>query len=100
MFLFDISLPNTGIDRITDFVSGLDRIHLEADIYTALMSGALPAPFFATGSAAGDANDRIIYDTTNGFLRYDADGTGAGAAIHFATLSGAPALSAADFLVV
>jgi Ca2+-binding RTX toxin-like protein len=50
---------------------------------------------------AGDANDRIIYDSASGNLYYDADGTGAGSSSTlFATLTGAPAITAGDFLIV
>ena len=53
-----------------------------------------------TGSAALDADDRIIYNTSNGGLYYDADGVGGQAAVQFATLSGVPPLTAADFIVI
>ncbi|ODN69028.1 FG-GAP repeat protein [Methylobrevis pamukkalensis] len=104
-FLFDISLANTGVDIITDFTSGTsnttsDNIVLDDLVFTALTPGVLAASAFATGSAASDADDRIIYNTTNGVLLYDADGTGAGAAIHFATLAGAATLVASDILVI
>ena len=61
--------------------------------------GALPAGAFAIGAAAGQADDRIVYDPASHKLYYDADGSGAGAAIHFATLYGANLnLTAADFI--
>jgi Ca2+-binding RTX toxin-like protein len=41
-------------------------------------------------------NDIAVH---SGALSYDADGAGGHAAIHFATLVGHPALTAADFLV-
>ncbi len=51
-----------------------------------------------TGTATS-LQHRIIYNTETGALSYDADGNKAGgiAAVHFATLTGAPNLSAADF---
>jgi hypothetical protein len=48
---------------------------------------------------AHDADDRIVYDAVMGNLYYDADGTGAVAAKLFATLTGAPAITAADFFI-
>ena len=56
---------------------------------------------FGDGLSAGaDATDRVIYDTSAGNLYYDADGDGAGAALLFATLQGAPALHADDIVVI
>jgi serralysin len=52
------------------------------------------------GSAAGDADDRVVYNNATGQLFYDADGNGAGAAVLFATLQGHPALAASDFTVI
>ena len=66
----------------------------------ALANGALAQGAFAVGTAAQDADDRIIYNRTTGALFYDADGNGAVAAVQFATLSGAPTLAAADFVVI
>jgi Ca2+-binding RTX toxin-like protein len=55
----------------------------------------------ATATAAHDADDRIVYNTTTGALYYDADGTGTDASpIQFATLTGSPdTVTAADFVV-
>jgi Ca2+-binding RTX toxin-like protein len=47
-----------------------------------------------------DAEDRIIYNTTNDTLLYDRDGTGAAAAVAFAHVNGNPLLTKADFVVV
>jgi Ca2+-binding RTX toxin-like protein len=54
----------------------------------------------ATATAAHDADDRIVYNTTTGALYYDADGAGGDAAIQFAILTGSPdTVTAADFVV-
>jgi Ca2+-binding RTX toxin-like protein len=56
---------------------------------------------FGDGLIAGaDAADRVVYDTSAGNLYYDADGDGAGAALLFATLQGAPNLHADDIVVI
>jgi Ca2+-binding RTX toxin-like protein len=52
------------------------------------------------GPSAAGANDFILYDTATGELFYDADGSGAGAAVKFAVLATSPdGLAASDFLV-
>jgi Ca2+-binding RTX toxin-like protein len=102
-FVFNAALGAANVDTITDFSVVDDTIHLDDAVFTALAPGALAAGAFhvvAGGSAAGDADDRIIYNATNGALWYDADGTGAGAAVFFAQVSAGLALTSADFLVI
>ena len=62
--------------------------------------GALAPGAFAFGTVAQDADDRILYDIASGALFFDADGAGGAAAVQFAVLSGAPALTAGDFVVI
>lgn len=69
-------------------------------MFTGLAPGALSAGAFATGTAAAEADDRIVYDGDSGVLYFGADGSGAGAAVQFATFAGGPALAASDTLVV
>ncbi|OQX11774.1 MAG: hypothetical protein BWK76_18660, partial [Desulfobulbaceae bacterium A2] len=103
IFVFDTALSaTTNKDSISDFTSGQDKIVLDQDIFTSLTEeGELPSLSFlanATG-IAGDDNDSIIYNTTSGALYFDADGSGAGAAVQFATLTTKPTIGANDFLV-
>lgn len=97
----DTAFDLTGIDTITDFVSGLDTIALNIDQFTSLTAGSFTADNLvcSVGAAAGDVNDFILFDTATGALSYDADGSGAGAAVQFATLTGVTSLSASDFEV-
>lgn len=106
-FVFNTQLNGaTNRDTIQDFSSIDDTIRLEntgTGLFNNLANGVLTAAAFwsAAGATTGhDASDRIIYNSATGDLYYDADGNGAGAAIRFATLSGHPALSNADFFVV
>jgi Ca2+-binding RTX toxin-like protein len=73
---------------------------LHSAIFSGLGLGTLAATAFQLGSAAGDTDDRVIYDSATGFLYFDRDGSGAHSAIHFATLATGLALSNADFVVV
>ena len=98
--LFDSAIGGGNIDAILGFASGSDRIWLDDSVFTQLGTGPLAANAFVIGTGAGDADDRILYDQASGALYYDADGNGAGAAVQFATLSGAPALAASDFVVI
>lgn len=82
-----------------DFDPAADTFHLDDAVFTGLATGALAAEAFNNGGAV-DADDRIIYDTATGALSFDADGSGATAAIQFATLTNFAAISSADFLVV
>ena len=101
-FVFNSALHNTAnVDTITDFSAADDTIWLENAIFSALTAtGTLAASAFHVGAAATSAAQHIIYNSANGWLSYDADGNGAGAAIHFATLSTHPTITNADFVVV
>ncbi len=102
-FRFSTALGAGNIDRITDFNPAEDRILLDNLVFTTVGgNGPLAASAFQQSAAgtAGDAADRILYDTDAGTLAYDADGTGSAAAIRFARLDPGLTLSADDFLVI
>jgi predicted extracellular nuclease len=100
-FAFTTALGGNNVDAIADFVSGTDRILLGDAVFTALGAhGVLNPNAFFAGTAAHDADDRIIYDAATGNLYYDADGNGAGAQVLFATLQTHPAITASDFQVI
>lgn len=102
IFRFDTRLSaSSNVDQITDFGGG-DRIQLENAVFNRLRStGTLSDDFFVSGDGAValDANDHVIYDSSTGALYYDPDGSGSAAMVQFATLTGAPSLSASDILV-
>ncbi|HTU12212.1 MAG TPA: calcium-binding protein [Allosphingosinicella sp.] len=99
-FAFTTALGAGNVDTIINFQSGIDKIALDDAIFTGLAAGALPAGAFVVGTAAADANDRIVYNNATGALLFDADGIGGAAAVQFATLSPAVALVASDFQVI
>jgi uncharacterized protein len=100
-FAFTTALGATNVDEILDFVSGTDKIGLDDAIFAGIGTpGSFDANAFVAGSAAADADDRIIYDQATGQLFYDADGNGAGAAVLFGLVSGLPSLTATDFTVI
>jgi Ca2+-binding RTX toxin-like protein len=94
-FVFNTALnASTNHDTIYGFeANATDKIALDPAIFAALLggtsSGVDSGEFRAgAGGNAADANDFILYDTSTGNLYYDADGSGAGAKVWFATLSG------------
>jgi Ca2+-binding RTX toxin-like protein len=103
IFRFETALnAATNVDKILDFVHGGDTIQLENAIFTKLKAtGQLSSLNFhaSTDATPLDSNDYIQYDAGTGALYYDADGSGAGAAMQFATLIGHPTITAADFIV-
>jgi Ca2+-binding RTX toxin-like protein len=103
-FRFDSALnATTNLDTITDFSVTDDTLQLENALFTALTAtGTLSADMFRSGAgitAAADANDFLIYNSSTGALYYDPDGNGSTASIQFAILTGNPALTNADFVV-
>jgi serralysin len=99
-FVFNTALAGS-VDTIADFSVVDDRILLENAIFTALTAtGTLAGTAFTVGASATTAAHRILYNSATGQLLYDADGNGAGAAVHFATLSTGLAMTAADFVVI
>lgn len=89
-------------DTISDFNIADDTIELENSIFTGLglTTGALAAGAFRIGTAAGDADDRIIYASTTGALFYDSNGNASGSSVQIAILGTNLALTNADFMVV
>ena len=101
IFVFNTA-PNalTNRDIIVDFNHVDDTMWMENAVFTKLgAAGALNAAFFRVGTKALDANDYIVYNKATGGLFYDNDGSGAHAAIQFATLTTKPAIAANDFSV-
>jgi Ca2+-binding RTX toxin-like protein len=109
-FIYDTNATFTtssvGIDQITDFVGGTDKIVLDKTTFTMLGSVVgdgfnLAQEFAVVGSdtAAASAEALIVYSSETGNLFYNQNGVtaGLGSGAQLATLTGIPALDAHDF---
>ena len=98
-------MGTANADRISDFTTGSDKIHLDDAAFT-MIGGA--GNFAAgdgrfasnTSGAAGDAGDRVIFNTSTGQLYYDADGSGGGAPQLIATVQTGATVAATDIVVI
>jgi Ca2+-binding RTX toxin-like protein len=99
-------LSKTSADNIGDFGVGNDRLQISASAFGGgLVAGVdLTSGQILVGAGANTANavdQRFIFDTTNGELFFDADGSNtAESAIKIGKLFGISSLNAGSFLVV
>jgi Ca2+-binding RTX toxin-like protein len=98
--VFSTPLGANNVDTINGFTSGDDKLWLDSVTFAGLTPGALPAGAFFAGTAAHDADDRIVYDQATGNLYFDADGNGAGGAVQFAHVDPGTIIAASDFQVI
>lgn len=111
-FLFDtgsaFNASNIGLDILVDFTPTVDRIILSKTSFTALTSAvgngfSLAAEFatVTTDSAVAGSAARIVYNTSNGSLFYNQNGSaaGLGTGAQFATLLGNPVITSANFVI-
>ncbi|MGX7894896.1 calcium-binding protein [Tsuneonella sp. HG222] len=91
--------PN--VDTIVDFKTGEDKLAISSAAFGGVLTpGALPSDRFLVGSAAGDSNDRFVYDQASGKLYFDADGNGSGAPVLMAMFLNHDPVAASDFVIV
>jgi Ca2+-binding RTX toxin-like protein len=100
MFLLSSALGNGNVDKVMDFNVRDDTIWLDDSVFQGLGLGALPSGAFAKGTAALQADDRIIYDAKTGNLYFDPDGVGGADQLLVANLSTGLKLTYADFAVI
>jgi hypothetical protein len=98
---FTFNSPNQKVDRITDFLPVDDTIAVSAAGFGGgLISGAaITTAQFKLGASATTASHRFIYNSANGALFFDADGTGAITQVQIASLGTGLAMTNADIFV-
>ena len=102
-FLFNTALGSSNVDTISDYSSADDVILLDDAMFAGIGAAGtnLAADAFTMGTAATTSTHRIIYNSDTGALFYDADGVGAGTAVQWAILTGAPlGIANTEFLIV
>jgi Ca2+-binding RTX toxin-like protein len=112
-FVFSVAPGSANADVITDFAApssvigapSADALVFDGSIFTRIGATDFAggdARFFAgpNATAGQDSNDRIVYNTSNGQVFYDPDGSGSTGASLVATLQGAPALDPTQIDVV
>ena len=105
---FVFNLASEGLDHIFDFgAAGTDEIDFHHLAFGNLATGntatgTLDVSHFASNvsGTATAATAQFVYNTTTSILYYDADGTGAGAAIAMAKLENAFALQNTDIHLI
>jgi Ca2+-binding RTX toxin-like protein len=98
--IFDFQFASSGPDQITDFVSGTDQLRISASGFGGGLSEGGSVSFVSgTDPTASGTTGQFLYDTDDGRLLWDADGTGSGAAVLVATLTNLPPLTGSDFVV-
>lgn len=100
-FVFSTAAGTQNYDLINDFNVASDTIVLENAVFSGLLFGKLAESAFRfnlTGYA-NDATDRVIYNNSDGYFYYDADGTGNSARVRVAILDNGLALTYQDIFV-
>lgn len=96
-------LPAAGEhDRVMDFQSGIDLLQVDASQFGGglVAGGPVDLVMGSTPDPSGHTDGIFLYDTDDGYLRYDMDGSGASSAVLLWVLQGAPVISVTDFLIV
>lgn len=104
--IFRFNSSTHGVDRIEDFVSGVDKIAISAFGFGGLLAAGMDVGAsgrFITNDS-GLANSALVgqfvYEGDVGRLWYDVDGTGVLGRVAVADLIGKPALAASDIIII
>jgi serralysin len=103
-FVFDAKLDGaSNIDTISDFSVAADTIRFENSIFTKLttLGKLLPSLFEVNNDGVShQSNNYIIYDSDDGTLYYDSNGSVSGGRLLVAHLATNLSLTYEDFLIV
>lgn len=99
--IIDYATASQGGDQIIEFVSGTDQIRISASGFGGGLTAGGPVTLVSgsTPTASGTGG-QFLYDTDDGSLLWDSDGTGTAPAVLIATFSDVPTLTPADFVVI
>ncbi len=97
----EFDADDIGVDEITDFVSGQDKILLAQTTFTAIKSIETEFATVTSNNAAATSEAVIVYNSNNGGLFYNTNGSagGFGDGAQFATLSNQTSLEVTDFII-
>jgi len=90
IFTFNESPGLNGVDQLRDFRTGVDKLVFDKIFYAGLSGSTLTAAQLraeAGATVATTANQRFIYNLSNGDLFFDPDGTGVVTATQIANLN-------------
>jgi Ca2+-binding RTX toxin-like protein len=106
-FVYNAISDGSISEQIGDWQGGVDKLRIDASAFGGgLAAGVLAANQLVIGTVANQAFGQFLYNAANGVLYWDADGTGAGAAVAFTRLFTSAftlppaALAAGDFDIV
>ncbi len=96
----ELDFNNVGIDEITDFVVGQDKIVLDRTTFTAI-NDVIEFATVTSNIDAAISDAIIVYNTESGELFYNSNGSGNGFGDgrQFATLSNQVLLEVEDFII-
>ncbi len=98
-YVFSAAAVN-GRDTVVGFGTGLDRLVFTGADYGFASGHVLTAAEFTVGSAALGANAQFIWNDVTSRLYWDADGTGAGAAIELALIGNGAVVTKDDLYFI
>ena len=98
-FVFGSAATN-GLDHLTDFTSGSDKLEFHAADYGFAASHVMTSSEISFTGAAVGTNAQFVYDTTTHTLSWDANGSAAGGVTQLVIFDNGAMPTTADFLFV